>query len=1056
MSKPKRLRLKEHTGEHLGPIAWMAQNHVTSNLLMIFLIVGGIFAASSMKQEVFPEFTRDAVTVTVSYPGASPEEIERGVVMPIEEAVRGLENVIELWSRSGEGSARVNIDYEPSADPQKVYQDIQQAIDRIRTFPEEAEEPEITIATRRRDVMDIQVYGDVPYWSLRNIAGDIRDQLVLADGVTQVELQGARDYEVHIEVSREKLRTYGLTIQEVANRVAENSVEVPGGSVKTEGGELLVRFDERRDFASEFGEVPIITTPEGSKILLRDIGVVREGFEDVDEFATFNGKPAIGIEVFRIGDETPIGVSRAVRAALDEIQQDLPVGIGIAINDDDSEVFKQRRDLLLRNMGIGLILVLTFLGLFLEPRLAFWVTLGIPISFLGSFLVLNQLGVSINMISMFAFIIALGIVVDDAIVVGENVHEYRSQGLGQLEAAVRGAKDVAMPVTFSIITNCVAFLPLALVPGNVGKIWFVIPVVVNTVFILSLIESLFVLPNHLSHLAPKPKNKILLGIRAVQHVFAVGLQKAIDNLFAPVLRACIHGRYLVVATSLAILMISVAYAMSGRMGLTFLPRVEADSAVVTATLPVGSSLERTEEIRGILEAAAARVVEKHGGENLSTGVYTSIEGETVESELYLTSPEERPIPTREVARLWREELGELPGVDTLLFESDRGGPGGGASLTVDLNHPDIPTLKMAGVRLAEILTEFPQVRDIDDGTAQGKPQYNFQLRPEGRSLGLTAEEVGRQIRNAFEGAQAMRQLRGRDEVIVRVMLPEEQRSREFDIEQLMIRTPSGSDVPLRLIADVERGRAYTAIERNDARRTVEVTANIFPEDETNLVQEALVNDILPQLTQDIPGLVWSFGGRQQDRAESMAALGNTFLLALLAIYALLAIPFKSYTQPLLVVIAIPFGTVGAILGHYIMDYSLSVISMMGIIALSGVVINDALVMVVYANQLRDQGESAFDAIYAAGVRRFRPILLTTLTTFGGLAPMIFETSLQARFMVPMAISLGYGLLFATAIILILVPALYVIREDIIAFFKKTGEFMITPGEGAEKREAVAS
>jgi len=1019
---------------------------------MLFFLVGGFLSAIRMKQEVFPDFALDEVNVRVSYPGSTPEEVERGITMPIEEAVRGVEGVVELWSRSGEGSALVNIEFDSSADRQRVYSDIEQEINRITTFPEDAEEPEVTLRSRRRDVMDIQVYGAVSDWALRNTAEQVRLQLLQTEGVTQVELSGARDFEVHIMPSQETLRRYNLTLEDVARVVANTSVEVGGGSVDTPGGEILVRFDERKDYAEEFADIPLITTETGAVIRLGDVATVSEGFEDSDEYATFNGRPAIGISVFRVGDETPTGVAAAVRGALKEIEVSLPDGVSIAINDDDSIIYRQRRDLLLRNMGIGLVLVLVLLGMFLEPRVAFWVTMGIPISFLGSFLVLPFFGVTINMISMFAFIIALGIVVDDAIVVGENVYEYRSQGMPPLQAAIHGAREVAMPVIFSILTNCVAFLPLAFIPGFLGKIWLVIPIIVCSVFAISLVESLFILPTHLSHLAPQPRNPLLRNIRHVQGVFANGLSLFISRVFAPLLRFSMRLRYVVMASAIALLALSLAYAFSGRMGMSLMPKVESDEASVEVTLPVGSPLSEAVRIRDRLEQAAARVVEKHGGEALSTGIYSEIQGDSVETDLYLTPPEVRPISTARVAQLWREELGEISGVDFIRFSSDRGGPGGGASLTVDLNHPDIPTLENAGRQLAAIMEEFPQAADIDDGSAQGKPEFEFTLKEEGRSLGLTSSEVARQIRNAFEGARAVRQLRDRNEVDVLVMLPEHQRSSEYDIEQLMIQTPSGGEVPLRLIADVKRTRAFTAIERNDARRTVEVTANIVPEDETNLVQAALIEDILPQLSRDIPGLVWSFGGRQQDMAESMQSLMVTFTLALLAIYAMLAIPFRSYTQPLIVIVAIPFGTVGAVIGHYIMGYGLSVISMMGIIALSGVVINDALIMVVLANQLRAEGASASDAIFRAGVRRFRPILFTTLTTFGGLAPMIFETSRQARFMVPMAVSLGYGLVFATAITLVLVPSLYVIREDFIRFFSRMFHWISEPGAPTEESE----
>lgn len=1031
----------EPGAEPAGPIAYMARNHVTANLLMIFFVVGGVLSALNIKKEIFPEFDLDLLTISVAYPGASPEEVEQGIVLALEEAVRGVENIVEVNASANEGSGRLIVEYEASANAQKIYQDVQQEVDRVRTFPDDAEEPQISLALRRRDVMDIQLYGDVSEWALRNLAEEVRDRLLQAKGITQVELDGAREFEVQITPSREALRTYGLTIQDLAERVARTSVEVPAGGLDTSGGEVLVRFDERRDYAQEFAQIPLITTASGATLRLGDVAEVREGFEDTDEFATYNGKPAIGIEVFRIGDQTPVSVSKAARAALEEIEISLPEGVALAINDDDSEIYSQRLDLLTKNMGIGIVLVLTLLGLFLEPRLAFWVTLGIPISFLGAFIFLPFMGVSLNMISMFAFIIALGIVVDDAIVVGENVHEYRAQGIAPVPAAIRGARDVAVPVVFSILTNCITFLPIAFIPGFLGKIWAAIPVVVISVFVVSLAESLFILPSHLAHLSPRPGNRLILALRQGQHGISRRFEWGIGRIFDPFLHFCLRHRYLVVAVSLSLLSLTMAYALSGRMGMTLMPKVESDTAVVTATLPVGSPFEKSQAVQRHIEQAARFVAEENGREQLVRGMYSTLRDNQVESRVYLSPPGVRPITTTAFASLWRDAVGELAGVETLRFESDRGGPGRGPSLSIELSHADVPTLERAAAHLGLLLADFPSVSDIDDGFQQGKEQLDFSLKPEGRSLGLTSSEVARQVRNAFEGALPIRQQRGRNEVKVRVILPDEQRGSEYDIEQLMIRTPAGKDVPLRQIAEVERGRAYTSIQRKDGRRTLEVSANVTPDEMTNQVTAALAAEILPQLMRDYPGLSWTFGGRQSDMRESMASLGSMFILALLGIYVLLAVPFRSYTQPLVVMIAIPFGIVGATWGHLIMDYSLSVISMMGIMALSGVVINDALVMIVYANRRRTEGASPFDAIHAAGVRRFRPILLTTLTTFGGLAPMIFETSRQARFMIPMAISLGYGLLFATAIILLLVPSLYMILEDVKYVFGRAASLL---------------
>ncbi|MHC4925080.1 MAG: efflux RND transporter permease subunit, partial [Planctomycetota bacterium] len=482
-----------------GPIAWLVRNRVTPNLLMIVFIIGGLFMATRIKQEVFPDFSMDRVTVRVPYPGASPEEVERGILLVVEEAVRGLEGVDEVSSTASEGSGSVNIELLEGANQQRLYQDIQQAVDRIRTFPDDAEDPTVSLSVRRREVIDLQVYGDVPAWTLREVAEDVRDRLLQTDGITQVDVENAPDPEVRIEIDQETLRTYGLTLPGVARIIRDSAVEVPGGSIETEGGELLLRVNERRDWADEFADIPVVATAEGSLVRLGDIAVIGDGFEDVERDTSFDGNPALTLEIYRIGDETPIGVSDAVHGAIDTMEPELPEGVSLAITRDSSTIYRQRLELLLKNGFLGLLLVLLILGLFLEVRLAFWVTVGIPTAFLGGLMFMPLFGVTINMISMFAFIIALGIVVDDAIVAGENIYEYRQRGMSYMDAAIQGARDVALPVGFSILTNIVAFAPLMFVPGFMGKIWRVIPAVVATVFILSWVECLFILPGHLLH-----------------------------------------------------------------------------------------------------------------------------------------------------------------------------------------------------------------------------------------------------------------------------------------------------------------------------------------------------------------------------------------------------------------------------------------------------------------------------------------------------------------------------------------------------------------------------
>ncbi len=1017
-----------------GPIAWMVKNRVTPNLLMLVLLVGGFLVATQIKQEVFPDFDLDVVTISVPYPGASPEEVERGIVLVVEETIRGIDGVKEVTASAAEGRGTVNAELFDDADRQKVYQEIKQAVDRILTFPEDAEEPDVMLQTRRRQVLTVEVYGNVGEWVLREIVEEVRDRLLLDPQITQIEFRGVRQHEVHIEVPQENLRAYDLTLGQIARRVAATSIELPGGKIETSGGEIMLRMKERRDWAREFARIPVITAADGTTLHLDDIAIVRDTFEDADWVGTYNGARAMGIAVYRVGEQTPISVSDAVRRAMTEIEADLPPGVHYSIRRDRSDIYRQRLELLLKNAAMGLVLVLLVLGLFLEIRLAFWVTMGIPISFLGAFLFFPLMDVTINMISMFAFIITLGIVVDDAIVAGENIYEYRRRGMGFIEAAGRGARDVAVPISFSILTNIVAFLPMMFVPGFIGKIWRVIPLVVVTVFTISWVEALLVLPAHLGHAREGGRTAFGRWLHERQQRFSNAFSRFIEKGYGPFMDRCLRTRYLTISVGLAVLAAVVGYVASGRIGIILMPKVESDYALASAVLPVGSPLARVAVVRDRLEEAANTVVAEHGGERLLEGVFSLIRENAIEVRAYLTEPDMRPISTARFTRLWREKVGQVPGLESLRYISDAGGPGAGAALTIELSHRDIDVLDRASSELAGTLATFPNVKDIDDGYTPGKQQLDFTLRPEGDSLGLTVREVARQMRNAFYGAEALRQQRGRNEIKVMVRLPESERVSEYDIEELLIRTPAGRDVPLRQVARVERGRAYTDITRREARRTVSVTADVEPIGETGKVQAVLTADVLPRLARDYAGLGYSYEGRQADLRESTGNLLGGFVLALLAIYVLLAVPFRSYVQPLVVMMAIPFGIVGAVLGHLLMDYNLSIMSMMGVVALAGVVVNDSLILIDYANRLRRKGDGPFDAIHRAGVRRFRPILLTTLTTFGGLAPMIFETSRQARFMIPMALSLGYGILFATLITLLLVPCLYLVVEDVRRLF----------------------
>jgi multidrug efflux pump subunit AcrB len=1019
---------RESAGARSGPLAWMARHPVAPNLLMALLIIGGLLMTTQIKQEVFPDFQTDTVIVQVAYPGATPEEVEQGVILAVEEEVRGITGVDEVRATAREGSGSVTVEVDESADYQSVYQQVQQAVGTITTFPDDAEEPQIKTREWRRDVLDMQIYGDVEPEVLRAAAERVRDRILQHPGITQVGLEGTRELRVMIDVPTARLREHDLTLDEIAGIVRESAIDRAGGNLETRGGDLLVQVKERKDWAREFARIPVVSSAGGAVVRLGDIATVRDDFADSDTEARYNGKPAIGIEVFRVGNETPTGVSEATRDVLPDALSDLPTQIDVAIQDDKAIIYQQRLDLLLKNGFIGLCLVLLLLSLFLEFKLAFWVTVGIPTAFLGALLFLPPLGASINMVSLFAFILALGIVVDDAIVAGENIYEHRQRGLGPVEAAVRGARDIAVPITFAILTNIAAFMPMAFIPGAWGQIWAVIPAVVVAALVISWVEALLILPGHMANVRERARTGPGAKLHRFQRRFADGLDRFTHGVFGRFLTMAMRARYLTLAVAVAILAVVVAIPVSGRMGFILMPEVESEVAEANATLPVGAPDRAKRDVRDRLVAAAEQVLAANGGAKLGDGTFAMIQGSSVEVRVYLTRPDVRPISTRAFTEKWRAAVGELPGTEYVRYTS-QGGPGGGPSVSVELSHADIATLERAARDLADRMTDLTPVEDVDDGTGQGKPQLDITLTEAARSMDLTAAEIGRQVRGAFYGLEAVKQQRGRNEVTVLVRKPPAERDGMEDLNGMLIQTPRGGSVPLAEVANVTRTRAYTEINRREGRRTVTVTANVTPIEATSRVVDRLRGDMLPQLTTDYPGLAFSFEGRQASMRDALGSFTYTVSGALLLMFALLAVPLRSYVQPLIVMAAIPFGVVGAILGHLVMGFALSIISIMGIIALSGVVVNDSLVMIDYANRRLREGRRVFDAMHMAGTRRFRPILLTTLTTFGGLAPMIFETSRQARFLIPMALSLGFGILVATAILLVLTPCLYLVLED---------------------------
>jgi multidrug efflux pump subunit AcrB len=1029
MDKPEKKETRKE-----GAIAFMARNSIAANLLMIILIGGGIWTMFNIQKEVFPQFQLDYVEVNVVYPGAAPAEVEQGILLPVEEAIRGIQGIKEITSTANEGSGNVLIELVAGTDRMQAFQDIDQEVRRIQTFPDDIEQPQVSLQSRQRDVMEIGLYGDVDIWTLRKLAERLRNLLLSNPEVTQVEIGNVPEYVTHVEIPRHNLRQYNLTLGQVAGIIEQSSEDVPAGAVETHSGEILLRMQERKQWAEEFGNITIVSSPSGARVSLQDIATITDGFEETGFHGHFNQTPSVELEIFRVGDQSPLEIAETVQGILEDFQ--LPPGVEYRIDSNRAEDYEERLSLLTENGILAIIIVLVILTLFLEYRLAFWVMMGMAISFIGGMIFLPMIGVSINMISMFGFLVVLGIVVDDAIVVGENIHEFRQQGMGFIEAAIEGTKNVAKPVVFSILTTIIAFTPLLFMPGENGKFWWPLPVVVIVILAVSLLEALFILPSHLAHLSEKKSKGWIAKLENWQDSFAKGFNRIIDKYYRPFLDLCLKYRYITLSAAIALLLVVGGYGYSDHMGMIMMPEVAADEIEAGVTLPVGTTPFQAAKVAEEITASTQLMFDKHNLYEVAEGIKTNVRGQNfIDVEIVMRPPDQREMTARELIALWRDNIGDIEGVDQITFEAERGPGGARQDLSIDLSHSDIEVLEQASAAFVQRMKAFSNTRDVNDNYNKGKIQYDFKLLPEGRNLGLTSNEVGRQVRNAFFGALAMRQLRGTNEIEVRVKLPLEERRDIQNLEEFLVRTPEGVEVPLMDVVTIEQQEAFTNINRRDGRRIVNVGMDVEPSNAVSRVLARIQSEILPQLRADFPGTTWSFEGSQADMRESTDTLWSGFSMAMLIIYALLAVAFSSYTQPFIVLSAIPFGVVGAVIGHILLGYDLSLVSLMGVIALSGVVVNDSLIMIDYANNKLGT-HSVYDAIHEAGLRRFRPIMLTTLTTFGGLTPIILETSSQAYHLIPMAISLGFGIIFATSIILVIVPCLYLILEDAKVLLRK--------------------
>ena len=1036
-------------------VKWMAGNHVAANILMLILIVGGLLMGKSIKQEVFPDIDLDMISITVPFPGASPSEVEEGIILPIENAVSAVENIKRVKSTARESSGSVILEVVEGADTKNVLNEVKSEVDRIITFPENAEKPVVSQVTTRSEVIKFAIFGDVTERAIFEQAELIRDELLTKPNITQAEITAVRPPEISIEISEENLRRYNLTLHQVAGIIRRASLDLPGGSVKTSGGEILIRTNEKKHFGQEFESVVVLSKPSGEKVLLSDIARINDGFLEADYRNSFDGKPAAMINVYRIGNQTPKSISRTVRDYIADSSDKLPNTMEIAVWEDRSEILTGRMELLINNGLLGIFLVLLVLALFLEIRLAMWVAVGIAISFTGTFLFMPVFNASINMISLFGFLIVLGIVVDDAIIIGENIFVHYRAGKPLKQASVTGTVEIMRAVIFAVLTSIVAFSPLLFTSGMMGKFMGVIPIIVIIVLGLSLVESMFILPAHLSGNLVASKARIWEMIEKRRSRVDVFVRWLIDKTYVNTLRWVQHNRYTTLAIALAILLSTLGFIRGGFIKFIIMPQIDADWVTVNVEMSPGTPYSETKTVIELIHQSGIDLLSEieQGMEDAESDllhIYTAIGSQVTETgphmqgtlfatnigqvQMRFKSAEDRNLDIREFTNKWRNRIGHIPNLERLSMSAEL--MGGAPGIDIQLAHDNYDVLLRAVDKVKAELSEYAGLEEIDDTYSEGKRELRLKLKPEAALLGITETDLAMQVRGAFYGSEALRIQRGRNEVKVMVRYPENERQDLSSVEEMRFRTPSGVEIPFAQATYVSETRGYSVVNRTDRKRVINVRAKV-----NNRIANAeevladLTPRILDKMVIEYPGLSFDLEGDARDRQESLGSLMRCFVLAMFVIFALLAIPFKSFTQPFIVMSAIPFGIVGALIGHLALGYDLSMISIFGIVALAGIVVNDSLVMIDFINRNKEEGLSVREAIIESGKRRFRPIILTSLTTFFGLTPMMLETSIQAKFLVPMAISLGFGVLFATAITLVLIPALYLILEDLTDFFR---------------------
>ena len=1041
---------EEHIDTEKGIIAWFARNSVAANLLMFIIIIGGIFGIFRVQKQIFPAFEVNIIAVQVPYLGAAPQEVEEGVILKLEEAIKDIEGIKKLTSTAREGVGSISIEVEDGYDVQNLLDEVKVQVDAIPSFPGNTEKPVVYRIKFPQDVLWVSVYGETTERELKMYAQGIRDEIVSLGGISDVSVVGSRDYEISVEISERKLQEYNLTFSDMVTAIRQSSIDLPGGSIRSDNGDILLRANGQAYNAWDFAKIVLLSRSDGTRLLLGDIATINDGFVEDRQFALFDGKPAISLRVRAVGDQNALQISDSVNEYLDEKRKTIPANLSIDTWGDSSFYLADRLSMMLKNMAFGALLVFIVLSLFLRVKLAFWVILGLPVCFLGTLMVMpaSQIDVSINLLSLFGFILVLGIVVDDAIIMGESAYSEIDKKGHSADAVIRGVKKVAMPATFGVLTTIAAFSPMLMVSGTFGVIWKTIGIVVIMCLVFSLIESKLILPAHLVNMKLKPYDPNKANrFQKFRDIFSVGIKTFIQNKYLPFLKKAVKYRYTTLASFIGLFIITIGLFASGLVRWQFFPSIPSDFMRASVELEAGSSLEqRDEAINSMLNAMYKmddQVVDETGTKAVKHAIAfdNGLLGGVVFVEL--TKGETRELTDVQIQDIWREYLPEIPGVKNFTIGSP-GGPGGGNGLNFEFRSNNVSQLESISKELRSYLGGYAGITEVNDSFSGGSDEIKLELKPEAESLGLSLSQLAQQVRYGFYGAEAQRIQRDDEEIKVMVRYPKEERNSIGNLETMRIRAPNGDDIPFSEVADIELGTGYANIVRVDGNRSVSVTAKVNADvvDTRDLLID-VQSKVIPEMLQRYPEVEFRLQGNSKDETDAIWSLVQGFIFALVAIYALMAIPLKSYSQPLIIMSVIPFGMVGAIVGHLILGQAVSVLSVCGIIALAGVVVNDSLIMVDFVNRARAEGRSLIDSVLKSGSERFRAIILTSLTTFMGLMPIVFERSLQAQVVIPMAISLAFGILFATVITLLLIPALYMILDDFKQLFKRREELDVS-------------